>query len=350
MDYKEIIESLKPESIISLMEKLGVDRYLDKGDYIIFPTICHNINAEEASMKLYYYKNTHLFVCYTEEGGMSIFKFLREYYETRNIPYNWYEDIYKVVLDCSSFKPTEGFETVKYNKLSDRYRKRKQEQVLEIYPKGIIDIFIKKYPIEWLEDGISKEAMDKYNIRFSIPQNKIIIPHYNIYNELIGIRGRALDPEEVQLIGKYAPVKIENKFYSHPLSMNLYALNFNQKNIHRYRIAYLVEGEKSCLQAESFNFPNCTVAVCGSHFNKYQLNLLMKYCQPQEIVICFDKEEKENSNEYFNKLYTMGKKYINYCNFSFIYDRNNLLDLKDSPFDKGQKVFEQLLSKRVIIR
>ena len=206
MDYKEIINNLKPEAIISLMEKLGADRYSDRGEYIIFPTICHNINAEEASMKLYYYKNSHLFVCYTEEGSMSIFKFLKEYYETRNIPYNWYDDIYKVVLDCSSFKPTEGFETVKYNSLSEKYRTRKQEQVLEIYPKGLIDTFIKKYPVEWLEDGISKEAMDKYNIRFSISQNKIIIPHYNVYGELIGIRGRALDPEEVETIGKYMPV------------------------------------------------------------------------------------------------------------------------------------------------
>ena len=60
MDYKEIINNLKPEAIISLMEKLGADRYSDRGEYIIFPTICHNINAEEASMKLYYYKNSHL--------------------------------------------------------------------------------------------------------------------------------------------------------------------------------------------------------------------------------------------------------------------------------------------------
>ena len=173
MDYKEIINNLKPEAIISLMEKLGADRYSDRGEYIIFPTICHNINAEEASMKLYYYKNSHLFVCYTEEGSMSIFKFLKEYYETRSIPYNWYDDIYKVILDCSSFKPTEGFEAVKYNSLSEKYRTRKQEQVLEVYPKGLIDTFIKEYPVEWLEDGISKKAMDKYNIRFSIPPVRI---------------------------------------------------------------------------------------------------------------------------------------------------------------------------------
>ena len=76
--------------------------------------------------------------------------------------------------------------------------------------------------------------------------------------------------------------------------------------------------------------PNCSVAVCGSQFNKYQLNLLIRTCQPREIVICFDKEELEGEDKYFNKLYSLCKKYTNYCTVSFIYDRNNLLKLKES--------------------
>ena len=40
--------------------------------------------------------------------------------------------------------------------------------------------------------------MDKYNIRFSPTQNKIIIPHYDINGRLVGIRGRALNIEEVE--------------------------------------------------------------------------------------------------------------------------------------------------------
>ena len=46
-----------------------------------------------------------------------------------------------------------------------------------------MDIFTKKYPIEWLNDGITWAAMDKYNIRFSPTQNKIIIPHYDSTRE-----------------------------------------------------------------------------------------------------------------------------------------------------------------------
>lgn len=96
--------------------------------------------------------------------------------------------------------------------------------------------------------------------------------------------------------------------------------------------------------------PNCGVAVCGSQFNKYQLNLLLKYCQPREIVICFDNEEEPNSDKYFNKLWAIGKKYQQYCNFSFIYDRKGLTKLKDSPSDHGEEIFKQLLERKVHIK
>ena len=55
---KEEIDNLKVSSVIDLMTKLGADRWKDEGTHIIFPTICHNIDASEASMKLYFYKNT----------------------------------------------------------------------------------------------------------------------------------------------------------------------------------------------------------------------------------------------------------------------------------------------------
>ena len=70
-----------------------------------------------------------------------------------------------------------------------------------------------------------------------------------------------------------------------------------------------------------------------------------------EIIIAYDKENitaKDNELS-FNKLYNMCDKYKHYCNFSFIFDREGLLSDKDSPIDKGQDVFEYLLSKRVRI-
>ena len=349
MDYKRIIEELQDESVIKLMTKLGCDRYVEHDTHIIFPTICHNSESAEASMKLYYYKDTKLFVCYTECGNMSIFNLLKHYYQNRQIEFDWYEDIYKVVLDCSNFKK-QNSNINAYLSVKDKYSYNKKEKELPVYNSGVLDCFTKFYAPEWLEDGITKEVMDKYNILYSISQNKIIIPHYDADGRLVGIRGRALEEWEIENVGKYLPVKIEKTFYKHPLSMNLYGLNINKENIKKNGYCFLFESEKSVMQLDSFSRDNCGVAVCGSNFNKYQLNILLKECQPKEIIICFDKEELKGQDKYFYKLYNLGKKYINYCNFSFVYDMNNLLNLKDSPTDKGEEVFEELLKGRVKVK
>ena len=350
MDYKEIIDNLKIDSVIELMKRLGADRYKDEGNHILFPTICHNVDSADASLKLYFYKNSKQFMCYTECGSMSIFKFLKHYYEARDIEYDWVSDIYNVILDCSNFTPNVGFAQPKYKSLRDRFGQERKEKQLPEYNIGALDTFIKRYPPEWLNDGISREAMDKYNIRYSISQNKIIIPHLDADGRLVGIRGRALNEWEVENVGKYMPIKLEQTWYKHPLSMNLYGLYENQQNIKKHRVCYLFESEKSCLQFESFNMPHCAVAVCGSQFNKYQLNILLKQCAPNEIVICFDKEEIEGETKYFDKLYALCKKYNQYCQFSFIYDRLGLLGMKESPSDRGEEIFKQLLEKRVRVK
>ena len=350
MDYEDIVSNLETHAVVSMMEKLGADRWVDKGSHIIFPTICHNEDPSEASMKLYFYKDTKLFVCYTHDGNMSIFKFLKNYYETRNIEYDWYQDIYLVVRNCGSFRGVEGFAPEKYKSMKDRYGAKRKEIELPEYSPNVLDCFVNLHPQEWLNDGISAEAMDKFNISYSISHNKIIIPHYDANGRLVGIRGRALNEWEVENIGKYTPLRIEQNWYKHPLSMNLYGLNITKENIRKRGVCFLVESEKAVMQMESFSFPNCSAAICGSNFNKYQLNILMKTCCPTEIVLCFDKEELPGEDKYFNKLYNICKKYGQYCNFSFIYDREGLIDLKESPTDRGEEVFTKLLEKRVRVK
>ena len=350
MNYEEIISNLEIDSVIHLLTELGADRYDDRGGYIVFPTICHNVDASESSMKLYFYKDTKLFVCYTECGNMSIFKFLRHYYETRQINYDWYQDIYEVVCDCANFKGKDEFIRPAYKSLKERYEIKRKEKQLPEFSANVMGCFIKTYPEEWLADGISSQTMDKFNIMYSISQNKIIIPHYDVDGRLVGIRGRALNEWEIENVGKYTPIKIEQTWYKHPLSMNLYGLNITKENIRRQSICFLVESEKAVMQMDGFNIPNCSAAICGSNFNKYQLNILLKACAPTEIVLCLDKEELPGEDKYFNKLWSICKKYENYCKFSFIYDREGLLELKESPTDKGEEVFLKLLEKRVKVK
>lgn len=343
--------SLTEQDIINIFQRLGVERYENKQDYIIFPTICHNVNPNEASMKLFYYKSNKLFHCYTECGeSFDIFRLLEKYYKTRNIKYSFQRDILNFVKMDASILPGINFDTLQYTTVSDKYQV-KETPTLRTIPESMLLPFVEYYTKEWADDGITPIECKKFNIKFSISQNKIIIPHYDINNNLVGIRGRALNPEEIEEKGKYRPVTIENYTCAHPLSLNLYGINKTQNAIKRKHYCVVFEGEKSVLLMERYyGNDNVSVASCGSSFHKAQLKLLLGL-GVSEIIIAYDKENttKDNSETYFNKLYKICTKYNHYCNFSFIFDRENLLEAKDSPIDKGPIVFEQLLHNRVRI-
>lgn len=349
MDYQAIIDKLTEDDIKKILDKLDIP-WVDKGSYLLMPTYCHNHKTEEASLKLYYYKDNKLFMCYTNCQGMNIFRFLKNYYTAQGIDYDWYNDIYLLITDTATFQKNEGLDLPKYKSVRENYENKKKEVILPSYNEGILDCFVKAYPVEWLKDNISKPAMDKFGIRYSISQNKIIIPHRDVNGRLVGVRCRILNEWELENFGKYMPIQVENVWYKHQLMFNLYGLYENLDNIRRTGIVYIAEGEKSCLQAESFNMPNCVVATCGNKLNKFQLNLLLKYAQPREVVICYDQEELPGKNDYFNKLYNICNKYKEYCNMSFIYDRQKLLKLKQSPFDCGEEIFKKLLEKRVKVK
>lgn len=346
MDYQAIIDELNEDNIKLILDKLDIP-WEDKGEYLIMPTYCHNHKTEDASKKLYYYKNNKIFMCYTQCQTMSIFKFLKNYYEAQGIDYDWYNDIYRLITDTTNTDHSEQICIPKYKSIKDDYENKKKIIELPQYNEGILDCFVKHYPIEWLNDGISKEAMDRFGIKYSISQNRIVIPHRDVSGRLIGVRCRILNEDECENLGKYMPIQIENIWYKHPLMLNLYGLYENLTNINKTGIVYIAEGEKSCLQAESFNMPNCVVATCGNKLNKYQINLLLKYTNVKEIVLCYDQEEIKGEDKYFQKLWNICSKYNQYCQFSFIYDRHNLLQLKQSPFDCGESVFRTLLSRRV---
>ena len=53
------------KDVEKFLYSLGVSEIDVQDDYLICPTICHNPIDQAESMKLYYYENSHMFVCYT---------------------------------------------------------------------------------------------------------------------------------------------------------------------------------------------------------------------------------------------------------------------------------------------
>ena len=354
LSTKDIIESLTIDDVVRFLESLGVevDRF---ENHLICPTICHNPIEEAESRKLYWYQNYKVFHCYTEcNESMSIFELYRRYMSLNE---------HEITLDDAELYVKQFLKNIKIKEIErkspltldkSKYRITDNNEELIEYPISTISYFSTYYHPSWLKEGITKEVMDNFQIKFSLGQNKIIIPHLDLDGRLIGIRARALEQKDIEL-GKYMPITIGETIYAHRLQFNLYGLYQHKEAIQKYKRAVIFESEKSVLKDEVFYGKNSiAVACCGSSLSKYQVALLCKKLGVNEIVIAFDKEYTDlkdpKAKTYRNKLIEMCEKYKHLASFSYIYDEQNLLSLKDSPNDRGKEIYEKLYQNRSKIR
>lgn len=349
VDLKQLISELSDERIIELVYSLGGNQHIEKNDCIIFQTICHNADPDEASMKLYYYRRNKMFHCYTECGeNFNIIGLFQRRYETLGVQYNFYKDIVAKIMGNGVFSIVEGFNTT-YESDMGRYSPQVIEVNIPEIPAHILNVFVFAPTEDWIKEGISVESHKTFNILHSPQLNKIIIPHYDENNRLIGIRGRALMEEDLKF-GKYMPVQIEGKMYNHPLGYNLYGLNLNKANIARRKIAIIFESEKSVLMFETIygRGDNIAVAVCGSSISKYQIDLL-KQAGAEKVIVAFDNVPRPEESKQLAKMQKLCDRFKYGVQIGFIMDFQNLLGPKDSPIDLGKETFEKLM-KHIIWR
>ena len=196
--------------------------------------------------------------------------------------------------------------------------------------------------------------MKKYEIRYNLMDNQIIIPHRDKDGKLIGVRGRNLNKKDVDDGKKYMPIYHNGKVLKHLTGANLYGLDKNKESIERAKTCILFESEKSVQQLDTM-FPNASIGLCvsGSNLTQYQLELL-KDLEIDEVIVAVDKEFEKIGEEkeifYADKIKKVFRdKLAPFFRVSVIWDTSNLLDLKDSPSDKGSDVFLELLNSRIFL-
>lgn len=362
-DVNEIKELLTKDIVFELVNKWGGNpRETSFG--FVSKTICHNPRGE-GKYKLYYYHNTKLFKCYTgceEEGSFDIFdlyhkvkkiqddldlsqydciKIIGEYLNYTPNPSDY---SHREVNDLLIIKECIDLQELEYSKI--------QEIKLPVYDDKILDHLT--YPIiyPWEQEGISREVLKEARIGYFPADEQITIPHYDIDNNFIGLRGRSLCDDDIKLKGKYRPIIANQMIYRHPLGFNLYNLNNVQENIKKSRQAVVYEGEKSVLKYRTLVGSNndISVACCGFNITSYQIHLLQE-AGANEIILAFDRQFKNiGDNEYYSllkKFKLLSLKYNKYVKLSFIFDRYKTLSYKSSPIDEGLDKFLKLYQKRI---
>lgn len=350
MDAKQVLLHITDQDVINILCKLGSD-ISDRSneEYLIFNTsVCHG----GENYKLYYYKNTKSFYCYSGCGAIrDIFDLIKQ---SLNISF---EESVKYVIDelgLNTKVARRGFpkkrNTIKQQSLNDI--------VLETLPPIEKQYLYYAYPdipvIQWLKDNISKQAMKTFNIRYCTKSNSAIIPHFNIKNETVGVRVRAFNQEEIENYGKYHPLYYGGEGYAHPLGKNLYGIHKTKEAIKKYKKVVIGESEKFVLQMETYyKENNISVAICGSTFSKFQAKMLLDL-GVEEFIFALDKEYEtiEDESIYLKKIYKKVKILLdNNIKVTLIWDEiNGLLGYKDSPTDKGKATYEKLVKNRKDIR
>lgn len=360
MKAKDLKSKLTEEQIIKLMEHFGADHlpYNDNSNEILFRTICHCGDSH----KLYYYRDSKEFHCYSNCAQLDIINIAESVLDTDIVDAIRYICNF-VGISNNSMDNFEGFsDEIIYNnedwEILNRFKNDKKQQdtsrSFKILDGSILNRFHKMYHPCFYNDGISIETLNKFGCRYDILNRRIIIPHYDEDGNLIAIRCRNLSEEMLSQGKKYSPIVIDGKLLSAPTGKYLFGLNLNKENIKRAKKIILVEAEKSVMQLDGILEYNISAALSSSSISIFQVELI-RSLGVEEVIIALDKEfEHYGSAE--EKAYAIKirkaiiSKLIQYFNVSIIWDKNNLLKLKQSPCDCGAEVFWKLLNERIIVR
>lgn len=354
IDAKALREQLNIDQIIEIVEDLGGELAQTGSDYYIFSSICHHIDASNHSKKLYLYtKPTPFFLCYSCSTSFDIFELIETRWNLLDKEYT-FPDVLNYVVTTLGLETNQIAKSKKIydNWKADLYRFTNPKTTISKsnmqFNKSILNFFDNTYRQEWIDEGITIDTMEKYRIGWYRLNQQVTIPVFDEYGNLIGIHARNFNPCRLKLYDrKYEPFMSICGDYRFATNNVLYGLNFNKENIRYKKQAILTEAPKSVLMAETILDINNTVALFGMNLSTYKRNMLLNY-DIDEIVIAIDKWSNEsNGYEIWEKcIMRIVNKLQGFVQISYIEDNTGLLSAKDSPFDKGDKIWNELYSHR----
>lgn len=357
MNFKDLREELTDESIKEILAQFNVEPVMEDEDRIIFPTCCHNL--EGGSPKLFYYKNTKLFHCYTEcAASFDIFTLLQKMYALRGQEITLKQAVEICNLDSSVLRPEDrGYnciEDIRYmQELNNVYIPDVDNLDFKQYDRNVLNKYSFNYMglMPWIEEGIGVAALQRFSIGYDSSNQAIIIPNFDYDGNLIGIRARYFKPEDIKK-GKYRPLYSNGQLYNHPTGRTFYGIYENHKNIERKRMAVIFEGEKSVLLFETIygDKNNVAMATLGQNITKDHIQYLLKM-KVTHVILAYDTdyEDYEQLKKVEAKYKEKAKILSQYFNVSYLIDDEFLLPYKSSPIDGGKEIFERILNHRRII-
>lgn len=188
----------------------------------------------------------------------------------------------------------------------------------------------------WRKEGISDASLDKFQVFYDGFSDRLVYPIRNIDGKIVNVGGRALD-------NQWKEKRLRKYTYFKPWTDGLqvvYGLYENMESILESREIILFEGCKSVLLADTWGIHN-TGAILTSHLNPDQMKILARLaCR---VVFALDKDVAVREDHNIRRL----KQFVK---VQYIWDKDGLLQEKDSPVDKGLETWQKLYEGRLTWR
>ena len=265
----------------------------------------------------------HLWYCFSCGEGGTIIQFVRKYHKVS------YEQAVKMIASWAHIMLTNEEPMLK---IIRHYKKKEEELTIrEELPSDIMNKFKDITIQSWIKEGIPREILEKYSVKYDDNACRIVFPVWDINGKLINIKGRAAHP-------RWKDFGMAKYIYYYPLGKNdfFWGYHWHLQDVLAKNEIILVEGEKSVMKLEACGINNA-VAMATSHLSKAQAQILMKLHTNIVVALDKDKDPKQDKN-----LMNLAR----YNNCYIMVDKENLLDEKDAPIDKGIEVFRKLYDQK----
>jgi DNA primase len=236
--------------------------------------------------------------------------------------------------------------------LKEIKKQRKKVNWEDVKPNTPIEEKVKNQYVmtpwyDWIQEGISWETQKEFEVGYDLWTDRVVTMIRNRNGDLIGVKGRYVgDNESILDDKKYLYLHRMNK------SVELFNLHRALPYILKHKSVLVWEGYKSVMKCYEHGIYNA-VSIEGDDISPVQASLLKELGIKIDIILCFDKDkmvipepkEGEEKAEYPPAIMEQTG-FLNNRNVYALIDKWNVLKDKDSPIDRGLKVFKGLFKRR----
>ena len=358
IDVKKLKKSLSLAHHKQIMQALDIPAYSENKEQIIYFSGDKNKDALKGSPKLYFYKDSQIYFGYTSSRSYDIISLVQTRLALLKQPCSFL-DACQFILDTTNINP-DSINRVKkeghvydWSNLERFIRVRKYGNQLSEYNRNIIDTLPPLYPQAWIDEGISEETMDKYQIRYYERCNQTVIPCFDDEARLVGVRVRNWDKDRVEQ-AKYMPlVTLDGQCYKFNTNQVFYGINYNKPEIERTGKVIIVESEKAVMKLDTYmGRHNIALGMYGSNLGIQRRNQLLKM-GVNTVSYVVDNDFIGQDDEFFEqwreKIRHFIKLWDGFCRVEIVWDNLGLLGPKENATDRTKEVWEQLWENREII-